>query len=105
MNISTYMATGAMGSPRRRGPGPAWDSKQEKADNWSVVGFLVGFIVLPVIAIGFLIWATLTAPDAKGDSTLLPTTPPALPTYIVKDDGTRVSCGPNYRWCWENQQP
>ncbi|QHB47795.1 hypothetical protein KHO61_gp084 [Mycobacterium phage Mangeria] len=31
----------------------------------------------------------------------LPTPPPPLPTYIVEDDGIRMQCGPNFRWCWD----
>jgi hypothetical protein len=45
--------------------------------------------------------AETTSVKADERSTLLPTVPPALPTYITKDDGTRISCGPNQRWCWE----
>lgn len=72
---------------------------------WQTFGQALLFICGVAAAATLVVWALLTAPDAKGDSTLLPTPPPPLPTYIVKDDGTRLSCGPNWRWCWENPQP
>lgn len=34
-----------------------------------------------------------------------PTTPPLppLPTYIVKGDGGKLMCTPNYEHCWEER--
>lgn len=100
MNISTYMATGAMGSSRRRGPGPSWG---RRATRWDRIAFWFVVLAPLLLCVALTIWAFIATPDAQGDSTLLPTVPPALPTYIVKDDGTHIDCGPNYRWCWENR--
>jgi hypothetical protein len=30
----------------------------------------------------------------------LPTIPPALPTYIVNGDGSRMNCTPTMSYCW-----
>lgn len=43
-------------------------------------------------------WLVVTPPPDPG----LPTTPPALPTYVVRGDGTRIDCTPNYTQCWDD---
>lgn len=38
---------------------------------------------------------------APGDATPVP--PPPQPIQIVNPDGTRMTCTPNYEYCWEAQ--
>lgn len=43
-----------------------------------------------------LFWVTTPDPG-------LPTIPPPLPTQITRDDGTRLTCTPEFTWCWNEQ--
>ena len=44
-------------------------------------------------------WLTVNEPGDPGQ----PTKPPTLPTYVVRGDGTRVDCTPNFQHCWSER--
>ena len=48
-------------------------------------------------------WALL--PTLGPADPLLPTPPPAPPTYVITDNGERIDCTPNYQTCWRSTTP